>query len=240
LCAHYEKNNTEQKQEFLTELQNLQIDLNELISNNSDLIKNNAQQLAESLIDYWFVHINLNDKETIQQIFAQNGNSALQDISDMYQKLFKKLNLSKRIAEKIRNYVDGHDKTDLPYEIVADISSELLNKCINTIGFEYFDESELNDLKIANKQNNLGLTLYLNHTPRESDIEELFKRIENWMDIIQTKPEEMKSLPSYRHYIEWYNRLKVGFVSVCDIPNYDLVSNEALGKIIVETSQINF
>jgi len=240
LCLHYEKTSEEQKQVFRAELEGLQIDLNELISNNSDLIKNNAQQLAEALIEYWFVYIKLNDKHTIQQILAQEGNPALQEIEDMFQKLFIKLGIAKRIAEKIRSYVDGHNKSDLPYEIVADISAELLNKCINTIGFEYLDESALNDLKQANQQNNLGLILEENNNPKENSLEELFTRIENWTAIIQSKPEEMKALPNYRNYLEWYNRLKVGFVSVCDIPNYDVASNEKLGKIIADSKSIKY
>ena len=240
LCLHYEKTSEEQKQVFRLELEGLQIDLTELISNNSDLIKNNAQKLAEALIEYWFVYINLNDKHTIQQILAHEGNPALQEITDMFQKLFKKLGIAKSIAEKIRSYVDGHNKSDLPYEIVADISAELLNKCINTIGFEYLDESALNDLKQANKKNNLGLILEEKNNPKENSLEELFTRIENWADIIQSKPEEMKKLPSYRNYLEWYNRLKIGFVSVCDIPNYDVASNEKLGKIIADSKHIKY
>ena len=192
------------------------------------------------MIEYWFVYINLNDKHTIQQILAHEGNPALQEITDMFQKLFKKLGIAKSIAEKIRSYVDGHNKSDLPYEIVADISAELLNKCINTIGFEYLDESALNDLKQANKKNNLGLILEENNNPKENSLEELFTRIENWADIIQSKPEEMKKLPSYRNYLEWYNRLKIGFVSVCDIPNYDVASNEKLGKIIADSKHIKY
>jgi hypothetical protein len=158
----------------------------------------------------------------------------------MYQKLFKKLCIAKRIAEKIRRYVDGHNKTDLPYEIVADISTELLNKCINTVGFEYLDDSEINDLRQANAQNNLGLVFDINTNPTENSVEELFTRIENWTEIIQTQPEEMKSLPSYRNYLAWSNRLKVGFVSVCDIPNYDVTANANLGKIIDECKTIKY
>jgi hypothetical protein len=240
LCLHYEKTSEEQKQVFREEIAELQIDLNELISNNSDLIKNNAQQLAEALIEYWFYFINLNDKYTIQQILAQDGNPSLQEITDMFQKLFKKLGIANRIAEKIRSYVDGHNKYDLPYEIVADISAELLNKCVNTIGFEYLDQSALNDLKQANQQNNLGLILEENNNPNENSLEELFTRIENWSDIIQSRPEEMKTLPNYRNYLEWCNRLKVGFVSVCDIPNYDIASNEKLGKIITDSRSIKY
>lgn len=238
LCARYEKTTEERKEEFRAELEANQIDLDELIKGNSHLIKNNAQQLAEALLEYWFEYIALNDKHIIQQILGHD--TSLDNIKDMFQKLFKKLNISKRIAEKIRRYVDGHNKTDLPYEIVADISAELLNKCINTVGFEYLDESEINDLRQANEQNNLGLILDLNINPTENTVEELFTRIENWTDIIQINPEEMKSLPSYRNYLAWSNLLKVGFVSVCDIPNYDVTANANLGKIIDECLTIKY
>jgi hypothetical protein len=240
LCAHFEKTTHEQKLLFRTELETKKIDLEQLVSGNSELIKNNAQQLAEALLDYWFVYINLNDKHTIQRVLSQDGSAALQDMTDMYQKLFKKIGISKKIAERIRRYVDGQTKTDFPFEIVADMSAELLNKCISTVGFEYFDESEINDLRLANEQNKLGLVLDQNESQTSKSVEELFEKIENWTDIIQSKPEEMKSLPSYCNYLNWYNRLKTGFVSVCDIPNYDVHANEKLGAIIQETEIIKY
>lgn len=240
LCTHYEKNTEELKNQFRAEIASLKIDLAELISGNSELIKNNAQQLAEGLLQHWLTYISLNDKRTIQLILASDGSSALEDIRDMFEKLFQKLDIAKEIAQKIRRYVDGHHKTDLPYEIIADISAELLNKCINSVGYDYFDESEINDLRIANENNNLGLVLEQGTDFEEKTIYELFEKIENWNEIIQTNPEEMKSLPSYRSYQLWYNRLKVAFVSVCDIPNYDILVNEKLGTIIKEIETVKY
>ncbi len=240
LCAHYEKSTEEQKQQFRIDLEVTGVDLEEVISGNFELIKNNAQQLAEALLDYWIAYITLNDKHTIQQVLAREGSSALQDIVEMYQKLFKKVGIAREVAEKIRHYVEGRNKADFPYEIVADMSAELLNKCINTVGFEYFDESEINDLQQANEQNKLGLVLNQNGNPTAKSVAELFERIENWTDIIQSKPEEMKFLPSYCNYLSWYNRLKIGFVSVCDIPSYDVEANEKLGALIEESETIKY
>ena len=241
LCIHYEKVTEDQKNQFRSEHETNNIDLGELINGNSELIKNNALQLAEKLIEHWFLHINLNDKQTIQKVLANNGSSSsIQDISDMYQKLFKKFDIANKIAKKIHFYVEGNNKSNLPYEIIADISSEILNKCINSVGFDYFDESEFNDLIIANKTNNLGLVLEHQLNPRAESVAELFNKIENWNEIIQSNPEEMKSLPSYRNYLLWYDRLKVAFVSVCDIPNYDIEANEKLGTIIIESETVKY
>ena len=238
LCVRYEKTTEERKAEYRARLEADQIDLEELIKGNSDLIKNNAQQLAEALLEYWSEYITLNDKTFIQQILGQDD--SLENIKEMYQKLFKKLGIAKRIAEKIRRYVDGHSKTDLSYGVAADISAELLNKCISTVGFEYLDEAAINDLKEANEKNNLGLILENNTNPTETSLAELFIKVENQTKIMTEQPEAMKSLPNRRNRSAWSNRLKVGFVSVCDIPNYDLAANANLGKIIDECKNIKY
>jgi hypothetical protein len=240
LCAHYEKVSEDQKLQFRRELEAQQIDFEELISGSTEMIKNNAQQLAEALLEYWFVYVNLHDKHIIQKILAQEGSSALQEMTGMYQKLFRKAGIVKKISAKIRHYIDGHNKADIPYEIVADMSAEMLNRCITSVGFDYFDDSEISDLRVANEKNNLGLLIDQDENPKEKSIEELFGRIENWTEIIQSRPHEIKSLPSYRNYLSWYNRLKVGFVSVCNIPNYDVQANQKLHAIIKESESIKY
>lgn len=243
LCKHYAKTSEEQKRQFQNELSSKGVNLEELIHGNADLIKNNAQQLAESLIEYWGMSFNqeqIHNKPTLLQILEQDSSSSLQEIIEMFLKLFNKLEIDKRIAKKIRKYVDGHNKTDLPLEIIADISAELLNKFINTVGIEYFDESELNNLRQANEKNDLGLVLDQNTNPIENSIEELFYRIDHWSDIISTHPEEMKTLSNYRNYLAWYNRLKIGFISVCNIPNYDITANSQLGILIEQCKTINY
>ena len=108
------------------------------------------------------------------------------------------------------------------------------------VGFDYHDESEINDLRQANENNNLCLILDDNTNPTENSLEELFTKVENQTKIMTEEPEEMKSLPSYRNYLAWSNRLKVGFVSVCDIPNYDVTANANLGNIIEECKIIKY
>ncbi len=238
LCRHYEKVTDEQKEQFRKELIARHVDLDDLISGGEDFIKNNAQQLAEALLDYWCSSVFSPDKRMVQHLLVEDGNSSLQDIVEMFQKLFSKIDLTNVIARHIRGYVDGHGKTDLPYEIVADISAELLNRCIQSVGFDYFDKAEITSMKQANERNGLGL-VFDTVSDSGTSLEKMFYRVENWTEILKSHPEEMRLLPSYRNYIDWYNRLKIGFVSVCDIPNYDVVANERLGLIIKECSSIH-
>ena len=238
LCVKYEIVSKDQKEQFLIDLESDNIDLQELINQNSNLIKNNSLQLAELLIERWSANVLLNSKKTIQQILGSEESLAIQDILEMFQKMFKKIGLAKIIAEKIRRYTDGNNRKGMPYEIIADISAELLNKCINSVGLDYFNESEISDLHIANEKNELGLEFSLQNNPSEHSVSDLFQKIDDWNNILKSKPEEMKTLPSYRNYLSWRNKLKVGFVSVCDIPNYDIDANEKLDTIIKESKSV--
>ena len=221
MCIHYEHTTDELKAEFREKIEEEGVDLNELIEGNNDKFKNFSQQLADALLEHWLVYVTQNDKHIIRRILSQNGSSALQDITEMFQKLFKKLKLSQKIAERIRHYVEGYSKTESAYEMVADMSAEILNKCINSAGLEYFTESDFNKLKEANEKSNLGLNLDNEERPNEQkNVMELFTATDGL------------STPNYRNYLLWYNRLKVGFVSVCDIPNYDPSANRQLGDII--------
>ena len=239
LCQHYEKITDEQKEQFRRDLEEQHINIEELIAGNEDLIKNNAQQLAEALLNHWLSSVFSPDRRMVYHLLVENGNSSLQEIVEMFQKLFLKIDLANVIARRIRSYVDGHGKTDLPYEIISDISAELLNRCIQSVGFDYFDESEIVSLKTANEKNGLGITF---DTVQDTNttLETLFHRVENRTEIMKTRPEEMRMLPSYKNYIDWYNRLKIGFVSVCDIPIYDVAANERLGLILKECEAIKF
>jgi hypothetical protein len=238
LYKAYEITTEEQKQRFLSDLEAEGIDVEELIYGNTDRIKYLSQQLAESLLEYWFEQMFQNNKNAIKEILPDD--TLLQDILDMFRKLFRKLQLDKIIAEKIRHYVDSYNKTESAYEMIADISSELLNKCINNVGLDYFTESDFNDLKQANEKNDLGLIFEHDESFKEKNVAELFSKVDKIQYLMQNNPDAVKSLPSYYNYILWRDRLKIGFVSVCDIPNYDVQANEQLGAIIRECETIKY
>lgn len=236
LCNHYEKNTDKLRTKFKEELEKRGVNLEELLEGNNDRIKNFSLQLAESLLDFWYIHINQHNKSTIQQIFSDD----IQEITEMFKKLFQKLQIDKKIAESIRHYVDGNSKLDSIYEMIADISTEILNKCIINIGFDFYSQSDISDLKTANEKNKLGIVLDSDKEIQDDNIEDIFTKIDNLPSLVQNNPNIIKTLPSYHNYIKWYNRLKIGFVSVCDIPNYDVQANNKLGTIISEFDTINY
>jgi len=240
---HYEKQTLKECQDFFEDKNGaFGIDLNELFYGNAERVKNFSQVLAEELEAFWFDTYMIENQQNLANIFSEIG---LQNIQDMLRRLFQKLQITKVIAERIRHYVDGYRNIEDVYEMIADISTEIINKFINSVGLEYYDESNFNDLKKAS-ENTTGLfwehnDLQFEKNSRE-EVAELITKMGNLPELLNKNPlpQDAKRLPNYRSYIMWYDLLKAGFVTASGVPDYDPIANERLGKIIEQCQSINY
>jgi hypothetical protein len=240
LRKHYEKQTAKECQDFFEQQG---IDLNELFYGNNERVKNFSQVLAEALEIYWFEQYMLENRHNLAEVFSEVG---LQNIQDMLRRLFTKLQITKTIAERIRRHVDGYRNIEDVYEMIADISAEMLNKFINSVGLEYYNESNFDDLKKAS-ENIHGLSwkhdeLKFEQNSRE-EVAELITKMGNLPKLLNLNPlpiESIKSLPNYRNYKLWYDLLKAGFVTASGVPDYDPIANEKLGAIINECKTVKY
>ncbi len=240
LRIHYEKQTAQECQDFFENQQG--IDLNELFYGNNERVKKFSQVLAETLETYWFEQHMLKSRQNLAEVFSEIG---LQNIQDMLRRLYTKLEITKIVAEKIRRYVDGYRTIEDVYEMIADISAEMINKFINSVGLEYYNESNFADLNKASENIN-GLAwehseLQFEQNSKE-EVAELITKMGELDKLLNQNPlpQDAKRLPNYRSYIIWYNLLKAGFVTASGVPDYDPIANEKLGAIIEECETINF
>lgn len=239
LCHHYEKNTDAQKIAYKNQLIEDGIDISALLSMSGNLVKNTADQLANTLIQYWLDHLISGNHLTLKEIFKGNYSGLLHEIKEMYQLLFIKVDLEKKIARSINPFVFDNTGTAIPYQIIADISAELLNNCITSVGYAFFENKNREDLKALNEKNNLGLKIE-EETISNPNINDLLQRIDTQKYNFQNNPGTMRNMPNYKNYLQWYSRLKTGFVYVCDIPNYDVNENARLGAIINDNQTIKY
>lgn len=240
LFTEYDITTEDTKRDFLQKMEEAGVNIYEIVNGSTEnSFQSNAQRLADVLLDFWYEHVGLDNREYIQKILVVDSNS-LDDIRNMFRKLFKKIELSKKIASNIRPYMDSNQKSGISFEIIADIATELLNTCIHSVGFDYLEASDLEELKQANLKNNLGLVFDVNNSSVNLSVDELFNRIEHWSEILKSNPTELQFLPNYRQYFDWTNKLKLGFVSVCDIPTYDVDANLRLEAIINKSKNIEY
>lgn len=241
LRKHYEKRTIKECQDFFENEQG--IDLNELFYGNNTRVKSFSQVLATELERFWFEDYMLRNQQNLSEIVSKES---LHDIQDMLRRLYKKLNITEIIAEKIRRYVDGYRNIEDVYEMIADISAEIINKFINTVGLHYYNESNFNDLKKASENIN-GLSWEHDELQFEkntkNEVAELITQMGNLPELLNQNPlpkQKLKFLPNYRNYIMWYDLLKAGFVTASGVPNYDPIANEKLGAIIKEFETIEY
>ncbi len=219
------------------------IDLNELFYGNNERVKSFSQVLAKELETFWFEEYMFRNQQNLSEIVSKEG---LQHIQDMLRRLYEKLKITEIVAERIRRYVDGYRNIENVYEMIADISAEMINKFINSVGLEYYNESNFNDLKKASENIN-GLSWEHNELQFEintkSEVAELITQMGNLPELLNQNPlpkEKLKLLPNYRSYIMWYDLLKAGFVTASGIPNYDPIANDKLGVIIKEFETVKY
>ena len=240
LRKHYETSTAKECRDFFEKEQG--IDLNELFYGNNERIKNFSQVLAEALEKYWFERYMSENQQNLAEIFSEVG---LQNIHDMLRRLFNKLQITKIIADRIRRYVDGYRNIEDVYEMIADISTEMINKFINSVGLEYYNPSHFMDLKKASENIN-GLTWEHNELQFEQnskiEVAELITQMGNLSKLLNQNPlpQGAKRLPNYRSYIMWYDLLKAGFVTASGVPDYDPIANEKLGVIITDCKTIKY
>jgi hypothetical protein len=228
--AYNMQSNEETKSYF--ESQN--IDLNELFFGDKNRIKSYSKLLCDNLEEYWLQNF-LSDKVKSSGYISYDNFSL---IKDSLAGLFSKLDMSKKMSEKIKHYVNVNTKGDEVTELVADICTEMINKFVNSFGFDYLSNEQLVDLSNANLKNELDLILnfnYLDYTHSgNSELSDIVITLDKISDKLKEEeiPLEVQKLPHYRNYTIWTNLMKAGFVFGCDIPNYDVKSNDALGAII--------
>jgi hypothetical protein len=236
LRIQYEKRSIEECQDYFEN--EMGIDLNELFFGNKERVKSFSQVLAKELEIYWLNEYMVRSQQNLIGIISRED---LIEIQNMLARLYEKLHITEQIAERIRNYVDGYRNIESVYEMIADISAEMINKFINTAGLEYYNISHFNDLEKVSEQIN-GLRwkhddLIFEHNSK-NEVVDLITQMANLPELLNQNPlpkEKIKLLPNYRNYIIWYDLLKVAFVTASGVPNYDPIANEKLGAIIEET-----
>ena len=214
--------------------------LKDLFESKKERIKSRSKLLVEALANYWLKEY-LPGKQTVLSVILPK--SHYDNLLEMLEKLFVKLQMTTTISERIRRYVDGYRNTEEIFEMISDISTEMINRFVGTVGTDYYKDFNYEDLEEASK-NIDGLSwerpeLHYGGNNRD-EVARLIDQMGNLPELLNKKPipDEVKRLPIYRNFIEWYNRIDAGFVTASGVPSYDPIANEKLGKIIAECETI--
>ena len=124
------------KSEVESYFEEKEIDLKELFYGELNSLKNNSIALAEGLRDYWFenyLHIER------FRVFIDDGFTqvALEKLLKTTKINFERQKITKYIADNIKKYVDRYDKITHAEELIADVSSAIINQFVNSLGWSF-------------------------------------------------------------------------------------------------------
>lgn len=215
----------------------LGVDLDKLFYGELDRLKNASLILAMALKKHWF---NTYLNESRFQNFVDKG-LKIEELDALLNNIkanFEKCAIVDEIANEIAIFIDRYDKIEVAEEMIADISTGLINKFINSMGYEFISEDEKAQLKETNEQNKLKLKFpEMEYGIPESvdDLNSFFDRMENWNNVlnqVQIDTGLSQEIPIIANYNRWKNKMRISFISACDIPTYNVEANQKLGRIL--------
>ena len=162
----------------------------------------------------------------------------------MLHALYGKLNLTKLVAQSIRQYVDKFGTNiDEIQEMIADMCAEILNKFASNVGYSYLSDDAIQSLKEATEKQKLGLNFSFDEQTEQhitpANIAEIFDAMDDLDAIKNNLGDRLQYVPGFNSRKRWSELLKIGFIQTQDIPNYDVAANKQLGKIKTKFETIN-
>lgn len=190
----------------------------------------NSFQMSEGIIERWFDEL-LSTQTALY--FTDRGfdGGVLYDFIKNIQSVAAKLSIASIIAKNISEYVDNFAVNADNEEMIADITANICNRFITTLGYDYLQESKIEELKELNKKEHLCLSFnYDEEDVRFSD-DELSDLFDSIRPADHNDKGTIECQPFYKCYRKWMDFAFISFMLAYDVPNYDVEANEMLGKI---------
>lgn len=229
LCRRYGRNESELRR-FFTEQGVL---LDDVISNESELLATVPDVITKHIVEYWNNHIN-------EQVKKMNDVLPHADeIAFMIMTLFDRLGVKKIISGKINKYYDVFDKSGLP-NAIADYASLTLNNFISMVGRDYLSDTDLANVDQKAKMCQLEIDLspaVSSATVRRQPLLDVLSALDQSIDEMNKSRIDMatlKKLPFWDNYLRWENFITIGLLYVSNVSHIDPVVNAAV-KILIDS-----
>lgn len=213
------------------------LSLDEIISDNSELLATVPDVIAKHIVEFWNDNINQHIKYLDEYLPHAD------EIAFMLLSLLERLGVKKRISDKINVYSNIFDPRSLP-NAIADYAALTLNNFISSVGRDYMSEDDLALIEEKSTACNLSVDLKSStaspSTERQPLIDVLIALDESRGLINQESIDmtTLRKLPFWDNYQRWENFITIGLLYTSDISQVDPVANAAIKDIIDRCSSL--
>lgn len=233
LCKRYNKDEVELKKFF----EEMGVTLDDIVSNENELLATVPDVIAKHIIEFWTDHINEQAKKMSDVVPHAD------EIVFMILTLLNKLGVKKSIADKINKYYMVFDSNGLP-NAIADYAALTLNNFVCTVGRNYMSDADMSN--IARKARACHLEVDLSTTVSDSKVQR--QPLLDVLSALDQSREEMnnsridlatlKKLPFWNSYQRWENCITIGLLYASDISQMDPAANTAIKTIIDRSREL--
>ena len=212
------------------------VSLEDIISDESELLATIPDVISKHIVEYWNDHIN----EQIKQMGEILPHA--DEIAFMLLTLLNKLGVRKAISDKINRYYTVFDENTLP-NAIADYASLTLNNFVSTVGREYMSDADMASIK--QKAHTCHLEIDTSKESRASiqkqpllDVLSALDQSRDEMNNSLIDLNTLKRLPFWDSYQRWENSITIGLLYASDVSRVDPVANAAVKKLIDITNNL--
>lgn len=233
LCARYNLTEDELSQFLSTK----DFTIDDIISDDTELLASTPDVISKHIVDYWNNHIN-NQVSKLSEVLPHSD-----EIAFMLTSLLAKLGVKKEIAEKIHRYYLVFDTESLP-NAIADFASLTLNNFVSTAGRGYMTETDIESVKQKAQACNLDIDLSSSITTlnvKRQPLLDVLSSLDNARKEVNNNFIDMsalRKLPFWGSYQRWENFITIGLLYASDISHVDPVANAEIKSMLERCSSL--
>lgn len=213
------------------------IELDHIIAGETLTLSTMGDVITKHLLDHWINHIN-SVASKLGDVLPHS-----EEVVFMLIKLFDKVGLRGRLADKINTYTEIFDISEQP-NAIGDHAAMVFNNFVSTVGRNHIPESEMG--KLDEKARLCGLRLDFspagwNESPRRQPVTEILINLdESAKQMVHGRidPALLAKLPFWNNYRRWETFVIAGLVYSSDISHIDPECNEYVRKLIERTEKL--
>lgn len=197
-----------------------------------------AESIVNAVESFWF-------DDTLSGYAVSVSKDKIDSISSIVSTLFrlyKQLNVKTEWVLKVDEYIQNYG-SEGAVEVVSDYLSTMFNRLSTSFGYDYFDISKRNAISEKNQKFHLQLNEEMLNEDRSDASVELIADLDKQKTILQfaafksADKDFLNRFPQYSSVWRWEERMKLGYAFSCELPDFDPIANEELGKILNEIKQ---
>ncbi len=208
--------------------------IEDVIANDTESLTSVADVVARNIIQFWRDYIYKQAKHIDGYIPHS------EEVVFMLMNLLAKLNVEKKIAEKMHVYSDLFDE-DTISNAIADYASLTFNMFVSNVGGDYITSEDLESIKI--KADACGLEIDLTSDCYKvvrdpQSIEEALQELDNSSKIDKVNNDQLRKLPLWDSFQKWEKWLTMGLIYSSDVASCNQKANAELETLIQECTSL--